>query len=132
MVDLIQFVPETVERIINLSPQDGLGFVWNLIIILVLIIISSLPLYISLKLFFARKVSIFRVFLVNMIVGFIVAIVKYYFETFGAIIAFILLLFMYKISFGIGWIRALLVWLLQFVILAILTFALALIGLSIL
>ena len=132
MADLTQFVPKAAEELVKFAPKEGLGLLWTLVTVWILIIVSSLPLYISLKLFFAKKASILRVFLVNLIVGFLVAVIKYYFAILGGIIAFVLLLFIYKIAFGIGWIRAILVWLLQFVILAALAFALALIGINLL
>lgn len=127
MIDFTQFVPD----IVRLAPKES-GLLVNLIIIWVLIIISSLPLYLSLKILFGHKVTIFKVFLVNIIGGLIVAIIKLKFETFGGVIAFLLLLFVYKIAFRIGWIRALLAWMLQFVILALFTFILSLIGIKIL
>jgi len=132
MADLTQYALEKAASLIRFAPKEGLDLLWALLIVWVLIVISSLPLYLSLKLFFAKRVSILRVFLVNLIVGFIVSLVKYYFEIFGGIIAFFLLLLIYKIAFGIGWIRAVLVWLLQFAVLAALMFALSLIGVNLL
>lgn len=132
MADLTQYALEKAGNLVRFAPDDGAGLLGSLLIIIALIVLSSLPLYISLKIFFARKVSILRVFLVNIIVGFVISLANYYFEIFGGMVAFILLLIAYKIAFGIGWIRAFLVWLLQFAVLAALMFVLDLAGINLL
>ena len=121
MVDLMQF-----------APKEELSLLVQLIRILIPIVISALPVWLALKIAGAKKSGFIRVFIVNIIVGFISGILGHYLGWFGAIPAFILLLLIYKIAFKIGWLRAILVWVMQLVIVAAFTFILTLFGIAIL
>ncbi|MBW2981232.1 hypothetical protein KY360_07485 [Candidatus Woesearchaeota archaeon] len=99
-------------------------------IMFIIIVLSALPLYLAVKLL-GGKATILKVILVNVIVGIIIPVVKNFIGLFGGIVAFIVLLFIYKEMFSLGWIRAFIVWIMQFIVVAILIFtAAALLGLS--
>ena len=78
-------------------------------------IISSLPLYFSVR-FLGGKTSIFKVIVVNIIVALLAMIIKTQFHTWAGTIFFILMIWVYKDFFALSWVKALLAWLLQFVI----------------
>lgn len=86
----------------------------TLLLILAAFIISALPLYFSVKLL-GGKTGILKIILINLLVAFITLIVKYFFNSWGGLIAFILMIWIYKDFFRLSWLRALLAWLLQFV-----------------
>ena len=108
------------------------GFVFFMIIVL-----SALPLYLAVK-FLGGKATILKVILVNILAGIAVPAVKFFVGLYlvgkgiyGGIVAFLFLLFIYKIFFRLGWIRAFLAWILQFVVIVILIFITALLGFSV-
>ncbi|MFC1705003.1 hypothetical protein ACFLZ6_01595 [Nanoarchaeota archaeon] len=105
------------------------GILLTGVILFVLIVISALPLYIAVKLL-GGKASIIKVFIVNIIVGILVPIVNSFINWFGGLIAFIVLLFIYKKMFDLGWFRAFVAWVLQFIVLVGLIFIAGLFGLS--
>lgn len=93
---------------------------------------SSIPLYFALKLIKgkAKKVSFTKVFLVNILVGAVASAVSSSSGILGGVIAFLLALFVYKEMFEIDWLTAFLVWLMQIVIVALILWALILLGMS--
>ena len=102
-----------------------------LIIGAVLFLLSALPLYLAVKVM-AGHTTLIKTALISLVAGIILAIIKALFTTWGSMIAFIVLILIYKNSFGLGWIRALIAWLLQFVFIVALYFvALAVLGISI-
>lgn len=101
----------------------------KLLILFLVILFSSLPLYLAVK-FLGGKASILNVFLVNLGAAILIPFVKQSIGTWGGIISFIFLLFIYKNMFSIGWVRSFLVWILQFVIIALIIIILAAVGIS--
>lgn len=85
-----------------------------IIIVLIAIIISSLPLYFSVKLF-GGDASILKVFLTNIIVGIVSAVLMGLFG-FGALIILLVTILIYKAMFDLGFFRAFFAWLIQYVI----------------
>lgn len=87
-----------------------------------IVILLSIPLNIAAKLLGGDS-SIFKVIFAHLIYAMLMVFLLL---TFGAIptaISFILLLFVYKVMFDVGWIRAFLIWLLEAIIfLAVLFF----------
>ena len=81
--------------------------------------ISALPLHLAVKIL-NGKTNIIKTILTMVLAGFIVAIVRSVVGIFGGLVAFIVLIWVYRISFQVGWVRAILIWLLQFVFLALL------------
>jgi hypothetical protein len=92
-------------------------------------IITAIPLYLAVKLI-GGKTSLIKVIFVNFLVGFLTT---FLYETIGlwaAIVSFIAMLLVYKIAFRVGWIRAFLAWITQFILIAIFVVAGTLIGIS--
>ncbi|MBD3209264.1 hypothetical protein GF367_02510 [Candidatus Woesearchaeota archaeon] len=81
-------------------------------------IISALPLCFSVKLLGGRT-GLFKVILVNFLVALVVFVVNFKFQTWAGVVAFVATLLIYKVFFRMGWLRALVAWLLQFVFAAI-------------
>jgi len=99
----------------------------SIFLYLIVFVISSIPLWLALK-FMGGKGSIIKVVLVNVIVGIVMGVLLETFQRFGFLIAFIIVLYIYKEMFRLGWIRALLAWLLQGVVVIVLILILRLIG----
>ena len=95
------------------------------IILLLVLIITSLPLYFSVKLL-GGKTTLFIAMMVNLASGVLFFLISKTLP-YGMIIGFVVLLFVYGLSFRLGWIRALLVWLMQSVLLFIFVVVLTLI-----
>lgn len=104
----------------------------EILAIIVSILVSAIPLNLAVKLLGGES-SLLKVVLVNFVVAVIFVLSYMYFTVFAGLIAFILMLLVYKVMFDIGWIRAILAWLLQFVIAVILILILiAVFGLTLL
>lgn len=105
---------------------DFSGFIIALLIIAVIFIVAALPLHISLKLMRART-TILKTVLVSIIAGIAVYVIRSEFGIWGGLIAFLAMLFIYKVAFRIGLLRAFVAWLLQFAVaVALIVVALAL------
>ena len=91
----------------------------SLLLIVIVFMLSALPLYFSVKLLGGRT-GLLKVILINLLVALVALIIKFFFESWGGLIAFVLMLWIYKDFFRMSWIRALLAWLLQFVFAVIL------------
>ena len=96
-----------------------MSLIWLFLATLALFIISAIPLWLAVKMLGGRG-SVFRVIGVNLLVGLVAFAVRAVFSTWAGLIAFILMIWIYKDFFRLGWIRALLAWLLQFVVAALL------------
>ncbi len=91
------------------------GVTVGILAIVAILIISALPLYFAVK-FLGGKATIFKVLMVNLIVGVIGAALDM------PIIGFVLLLFVYKEVFKMSWLSAFLAWILQFIVAGALLF----------
>jgi hypothetical protein len=98
-----------------------LGLTIGLIVVLLAIIISSLPLYLAVKLF-GGKTSILNVFLTNILVG-IVSIVLMKIFGLGSLIVLLFTIILYSIIFEMGLIRSFFAWFIQYIIAALLVAA---------
>ena len=97
---------------------------WMHILITVCIwLIGAIPLYIALHLLGGRG-SLLKVVLVNLGIGFIDSFIEAKFNMGWIIkgISFLVLLLIYKLMFDLGWLRAILVWALQFVFTVVMLF----------
>lgn len=90
-----------------------------LLILVLIVIISALPLNIAVKLLGGDS-SIIKVIGVNLLVFTTVFIINLLVGPLAGIIGFIAMLFIYKISFDLGWFKAFVAWILQAVIVVIL------------
>ncbi len=82
------------------------------LILLIIFIISALPLYFAVRLL-NGKTTLFKTAVITFISGAIVSIVNYFFKTWGALIAFFLLIWIYHETFRLKWHKAFLAWILQ-------------------
>lgn len=103
--------------------MDIFGFLWFLLII----ILSAIPLNIAVKLL-GGKSSIVKVIFANIIVAVLGYLIQSQIGVFAGLLTFIIMLFVYKIMFDMGWIRSFLAWLLQYVLILIFFVILALAG----
>jgi len=106
--------------------MDITSIIW----IIVIFILSGIPLYITVKLL-GGKTSIFKTAFVVLIVGLFVAAIQFYFKTWGALIAFLVSIWIYREIFRLKWWKAIVAWFLQLIVLWVLLFILALIGVSV-
>ncbi len=107
-----------------------LGTLVLLLITLAIFIISALPLYFAVKML-GGKATLLKILIINLIVALVSFMINFLFQTWGGLIAFILMIWIYKDFFKLGWLRALLAWLLQFVFAVIIVIILALLGVTI-
>ena len=82
-------------------------------------VISALPLYIAVKIL-GGKTTLIRTVIVMIVSGVLVSFSQSFGGIYGGLMAFILVLWLYRISFELGWIRAMFVWAGQFIVLTIL------------
>ena len=101
---------------------------------IIIAILSAIPLNLAAHLLGGES-SIFKVVFINLVYGLISGLLSAFFaSSLGGLILpillFIILLLIYKIAFDVGWLRAFLIWITQFVILAIIIVGLSMIGIS--
>lgn len=102
------------------------ALIYTLIIFLVIFLITTLPLYFSVKLMGGRT-TLIKTFFV-MLLGAVINLVVYAFLPFATIISFILLIWLYREFFRLKWLKAFLVWIIQLVLIALFGFILAFAG----
>jgi hypothetical protein len=83
-----------------------------LLVLLVALIVMALPLYVSAKVLGGR-ITFLKAIFVSVGSGVIVALIQNYYAIWGGVLAFLVLILIYKYAFRLGWLRALFVWLLQ-------------------
>jgi hypothetical protein len=97
------------------------------IILIIIFLISALPLYFAVKLL-NGKTTLFKTAVVTLISGIVVSIIKLIFETWGALIAFVILIWVYHEIFRLKWHKAVLVWLIHLAFIVIFNFLFGLIA----
>lgn len=103
----------------------------SIFIPVLIFLISSLPLYFSIKLLKGRTTLIKTIF-VSLIIGIIVSAINLKFHFFGGFLSFFLTIWLYHEIFRLKWDKAFFVWILQFIIIAIFYFLLIIISITIL
>ncbi|MBW6451434.1 MAG: hypothetical protein K0B02_01775 [DPANN group archaeon] len=98
-------------------------------LIAIVLIISAIPLYFSIKLL-GGQASFLKVILVNLAAGLILSVFELILGV-GGILGFVILIFIYKEMFDMTYIGAFLAWLLQFIIALILILIFIVIGISV-
>ena len=89
---------------------------WVVILVFAFVfLIASLPLHFSV-IFLGGESSILKAMVTNVLIGLVGAGIYVYVPRFAGILYFIAMLFIYKSMFSVGWIRSLLVWVLQGII----------------
>ena len=103
---------------------------WLVILIFVIVfLIASLPLHISVNLLGGES-TILKAMITNAVIGLVGGAIYLFVPRFAGIVYFIAILFIYKSMFSIGWIRAVLVWVLQVVIAFLLIMLLMFLGVA--
>jgi len=95
----------------------------NILLTILIFIISSIPLNIAVKILGGRT-NLLKTALISLIAGIIIGFIPY------AIIGFIILIWIYHEVFRLKWFKAFFAWLLQFIIIGIFYFILALLGIA--
>jgi hypothetical protein len=90
---------------------------WAMAILILAFIISSLPLYFAVKAL-GGKTTLLRTMMVTLISGIIFAAVKARFS-FGWLLAFFILIWIYREFFRLRWGKAFVAWILQFIFIAL-------------
>ena len=84
-------------------------------LITLIFIITALPLYFAVKV--ARgKTTLGKTILINIIAGLIVGLVHWILPVFGTVLALLVLLGLYAYFFRVGFLRALLIWFLEIIL----------------
>ena len=92
---------------------------WILIgIIIIAFLVSAIPLHLAVILL-GGKTNLIKTAIVGLLAGIVAALVKSFLPFWGAFIAFIVLIWIYREAFKLRWWKAFLAWILQFIILAI-------------
>ena len=94
------------------------GNIVGILISVLIFIVSGVPLHLAIKLF-GGDTTILKTALVIFISGIIVNFVRTFAGLIGGILSFIVMIWIYKVSFDLGWIRAFLAWITQFLIIAL-------------
>lgn len=89
------------------------------IVILLFFIISAIPLHFSVILM-GGKTNILKTSLIIILAGIVISIINTIFGNISSLVSFIILIWIYKISFKLGWISTVFAWLLQFIIILLL------------
>ncbi|PIY59779.1 hypothetical protein COY95_05280 [Candidatus Woesearchaeota archaeon CG_4_10_14_0_8_um_filter_47_5] len=99
-------------------------------IILLGFIFAALPLYFAVKVL-GGKTTLLRTVLVNILGGLAVSLIQTFFRRWwGSLIAFGILIWIYREMFRLKWIKAFLAWLLELVFVALFYFVAVLLGLG--
>jgi hypothetical protein len=102
---------------------------FRILLTILIFLISAIPLNIAVK-FLGGKTNLIKTALISLIAGIVVGFIQDKFRVYGSIIAFIILIWIYHESFRLKWLKAIIAWLLQFVIIAIFYFILILLGIA--
>jgi len=81
-------------------------------------LISSLPLYFSVKML-KGKTTVLKTMVVSFVAGILSIILKQFFGFIGGFMGFILMIWLYHEVFRLKWFKSFLAWLLQFVFIAL-------------
>jgi len=99
----------------------------NILIFLISFIVSAIPLYLAIKTL-GSKTGLFKTAFIVIVSGLIVSAIRYYLNTWSGLIAFFILIWIYHESFRLGWIKAFLAWILQFVFIFVIYFIITLLS----
>ena len=86
--------------------------------LLISFVLSAIPLHIAIKLL-EGKSSLVKAIIANIAVALLSFLIGIKLANYAGLLSFVVLLFVYKIMFRIGWFRAAIAWLLQLGIIAI-------------
>lgn len=101
----------------------------TILIVFLLIVISSLPLYLAANLF-GGKTTILKTFFVMILVSILTIFAQAIFRIYGTIIAFVLVLIVFKELFHLSLGKAILVWIFWLIFIVLFTYLFSILGLS--
>jgi hypothetical protein len=90
----------------------------KLAVSIIIFAISSLPLYYSVR-FLGGKGTLPKTMMLVFISGGIISAIQQIFKIWGGLIAFLVMIYVYHVAFRLSFLKALLAWFLQFVIVAL-------------
>ncbi len=102
---------------------------FNLFIFVVIIVISSLPLYFAVV-FLGGKTTILKTFLVMILVAIVSAVIKTALPLFGTFLAWLLLIWIFHEFFRLKYFKAFIAWVLWIIFVVVLNFLIGLLGLG--
>ena len=102
---------------------------FTILLSILVIVLSAIPLNIAVKLLGGHS-SLLKVIGVNIVVAAVGVLISVQIEKMAGLLSFIALLFIYKLMYDLSWTKALLAWVLQFVVAAILIAILLAFGIS--
>lgn len=108
-----------------------MGFIFIIIAYIIVFLISAIPLYLAIG-FLGGKTTIMKTAVISFLAGIVISAVKLTFQNWGALIGFIILLFIYHEAFRLKWWKAFAAWVLQFVIIYAFLVIAAVLGLALL
>jgi hypothetical protein len=89
---------------------------WIILWTTVLFLISSIPLYLTVKLL-GGKTTILYTATISLVAGIIIGTIKLALHTWGSLVAFIVLIWIYHEAFRLKWWKAFIAWFLQSIVL---------------
>lgn len=101
----------------------------GLLILILIFIITSLPLYFATKMLRGRT-TLLRAIATNVLAGLAVIFCHLIFPVIGGIIGFIAILILYRFSFRVGFIRAIIIWLIEVILVGLFTLLGILLGIG--
>lgn len=100
--------------------------------IIVIFLVSAIPLNLAVHVL-GGQTNIIKTAFIALIAGIVVGLIRaFWSSTIGAIVAFVVMIWIYREAFRLMWLKAFLAWILQFIFLALFFFALTLLGLGLL
>lgn len=103
-------------------------FLISIFILFLIIVVSALPLHIAVKIM-RGKTHLLKTIVVMFITSLIITVISTL-VPFGAILAFIILIWLYRELFKLKWYKAFIVWFLQLVFISLLIFLVSIVGIS--
>ena len=90
----------------------------HLLLYILILLVSSLPLYFAVK-FLGGQVSLIEVMIVNVIAGGLPTLIALFFSDFIGLLSFLAIILVYMFFFKITFIRALIAWVLQYILIVL-------------
>ncbi len=87
----------------------------GMLVILLIFIITALPLYFAVK-FLRGKTNLWKTIAINLLAGILVVLVNLALPLFGGIIAFVLVLVLYRFFFRVSFLKAFFIWILELIL----------------
>ncbi len=107
--------------------MDLLSLFVKSLVIFTIVIISSLPLYITVN-FLGGNISIFKAFFVMAIIAFASFLIELVLHAWGVFLSWIVLIFVFKYMFNLSWFGSFVVWFLWIIVVWVFSLVFGLFG----